>query len=116
MQDTAGHMRGVLCQRPDGMVVLEFGDSEGRVRSMQGVLAGGEPLRLTYRAGFDGMKSFSKDSSKMVFVRTADGGNALFNHVMDLSSLNLGPENNQGIPDTPVPDDAVLVTDFTVGR
>ena len=81
-----------------------------------GDLAGGEPVRLTYRTGFDGMKSLSRDSQKMVFVRTANEGNTLFNHVMDLSSLNLGPENYKGIPDTPVPDDAVLVTDFTVGR
>ncbi len=81
-----------------------------------GDLAGGEPVRLTYRAGFDGMKSLSRDSQKMVFVRTKNEGKALFNHVMDLSSLNLGPENNKGIPDTPVPDNAVLVTDFTVGR
>jgi len=81
-----------------------------------GDLAGGEPLRLTYRNGFDGMKSLSKDSKKMVFVRTADEGKLLFNHVMDLSSLNLGPENYEGIPETPVPDDAILVTDFTVER
>ncbi|UCG72906.1 MAG: PD40 domain-containing protein [Chromatiales bacterium] len=81
-----------------------------------GDLAGGEPLRLTYNTGFDGMKSFSKDSRKMLFVRVANEGNALFTHVMDLSSLNLGAENYQGVPDTPVPDDAVLVTDFTVER
>jgi Tol biopolymer transport system component len=81
-----------------------------------GDLAGGEPLRLTYRNGFDGMKSLSKDSKKMVFVRTAGEDNTLFNHVMDLSSLNIGAENYKGIPDTPVPDNAVLVTDFTVGR
>lgn len=79
-----------------------------------GDLAGGEPLRLTYNAGFDGMKSLSKDSKKMLFNRTADDGNVLYTHVMDLSSLNLGPENYKGIPDTPVPEGAVLVTDFTV--
>lgn len=81
-----------------------------------GDLAGGKPLRLTYHAGFDGMKSFSKDSSKMVFVRTAGEDRALYSHVMDLSSLNLGPENYAGIPETPVPEGAVLVTDFTVER
>jgi len=82
-----------------------------------GDLGGDEPLRLTYNAGFDGMKSFSKDSSKMLFNRTAnEGDDALYVHVMDLSSLNLGPENFKGIPDTPVPDNAVLITDFTVGR
>jgi len=77
-----------------------------------GDLAGGEPLRLTYNPGFDGMKSFSKDSSKMVFVRTAGDNPALYSHVMDLSSLKLGAENYKGIPVTPVPPNAVLVTDF----
>jgi len=79
-----------------------------------GDLAGDEPLRLTYNAGFDGMKSLSKDSKKMLFNRTAEEGEILFTHVMDLSSLNLGAENYEGVPDTPVPENAVLVTDFTV--
>jgi len=82
-----------------------------------GDLGGDKPLRLTYNPGFDGMKSLSKDSSKMMFNRVAkEGDPTLYIHVMDLSSLNLGPENYKGIPDTPVPDDAVLVTDFMVGR
>ena len=80
-----------------------------------GDLGGDEPLRLTYNPGFDGMKSFSKDGSKMLFNRTAhEGDPTLYIHVMDLSSLHLGPENYRGIPETPVPEDAVLVTDFTV--
>jgi dipeptidyl aminopeptidase/acylaminoacyl peptidase len=81
-----------------------------------GDLAGGEPLRLTYRAGFDGMKSISNDGSKMVFSRTGAEGKELYAHVMDLSSLNLGPENYKGIPETPVPENAILITDFTVRR
>lgn len=82
-----------------------------------GDLGGDDPLRLTYNTGFDGMKSLSKDSKKMMFNRTAyEGDETLYIHVMDLSSLNLGPEYFKGIPDTPVPDDAVLVTDFTVSR
>ena len=81
-----------------------------------GDLGGDAPLRLTYNAGFDGMKSFSKDSRKMLFVRTTGAGDSLFTHVMDLSSLNLGAENYKGIPETRVPDDAILVTDFTVER
>jgi hypothetical protein len=82
-----------------------------------GDLGGDEPLRLTYNAGFDGMKSFSKDSTKMLFNRTAnEGDDALYVHVMDLSSLNLGPEYFKGIPDTPVPDNAVMITDFMVKR
>ncbi len=79
-----------------------------------GDLGGDPPLRLTYHAGFDGMKSFSRDSSKMVFVRLAGTPPALYSHVMDLSSLKLGPENYRGIAQTPVPEGAVLVQDFTV--
>jgi Tol biopolymer transport system component len=83
-----------------------------------GDLAGGKPRRLTWNPGFDGMKSFSRDSSKMVFVRMASNGplRGLYSHVMDLSSLKLGPENYKGIPETPVPTNAVLVTDFTDRR
>ena len=82
-----------------------------------GDLTGGEHVRLTYNESFDGMKSISPNGQKMIFSRPgqdARGKRGLYLHVMDLSSLNLGPENYQGIPDTPVPDDAILVTDFTV--
>ncbi len=58
----------------------------------------------------------SNNGEKMVFARTDTSGKALYTHVMDLSSLNLGPENYKGIPDTPVPENALLVTDFTVKR
>jgi hypothetical protein len=89
----------------------------GNFELFLGDLGGNEPLRLTYNPGFDGMKSLSKDSSKMMFNRTAnEGEDVLYIHIMDLSSLNLGPEYYKGIPDTPVPDNAVLITDFTVKR
>jgi len=81
-----------------------------------GDLAGGEPLRLTYSWGFDGLPSLSKNGKKMLFARSATGGDSLATFVMDMSSLNLGPENYKGIPDTVKPADPVLVTDFTVGR
>jgi len=35
---------------------------------------------------------------------------------MDMSSLNLGPENYKGIPETRKPADPILVTDFNSGR
>ncbi|MBT8442029.1 MAG: PD40 domain-containing protein [Gammaproteobacteria bacterium] len=89
---------------------------DGNWELFLGDLGGEEPRRLTYNTGFDGMKSFSKASDKMLFVRTAEHGELFMTHVMDLSSLNLGAENYQGIPATPVPDDAMLVTDFTAGR
>ncbi len=80
-----------------------------------GDLGGDEPRRLTYNTGFDGMKSLSKDSSKMMFNRAAYKYDpTLYIHVMDLSSLNLGPEYFQGIADTPVPEGAVLINDFIV--
>jgi TolB protein len=89
----------------------------GNFELFLGDLGGDEPRQLTYNPGFDGMKSLSKDSSKMMFNRTAYADDpTLYIHVMDLSSLNLGPENFKGIPDTPVPDDAVLITDFEPGR
>jgi len=90
---------------------------DGNWELFLGDLAGGESRRLTYNLGFDGMKSLSKDSSKMMFNRTAyEGVETLYIHVMDLSSLNLGPENYKGVPDTPVPDNAVLITDLEPGR
>lgn len=36
------------------------------------------------------------------------GADGFVVHVMDVSSLDLGPENYQGIPATPVPDGAVI--------
>jgi Tol biopolymer transport system component len=80
-----------------------------------GDLAGGEPKRLTWNTGFDGMKSFSRDSTKMLFARTSPGRSfPFYTYIMDLSSLNLGTDNYRGIPDTPVPAGAALITDFTV--
>lgn len=81
-----------------------------------GDLGGEKPRRLTYSKNFDGMKSISPDGKKMIFNRPGPDGKTLYLHVMDLSSLNMGPENYKGIPETPVPADAILVTDFTVKK
>jgi len=76
-----------------------------------GDLAGGEPRRLTYNPGFDGLPSLSPDGKKMLFARIATGGMSTF--VMDMSSLNLGPENWTGkVPETKMPPNPSLVTDF----
>lgn len=72
-----------------------------------GDLAGGAPQRLTYHPHFDGLPSLSPDGRKMVFARQGDGGDFAV-HVMDVSSLNLGPDHYKGIPDTPVPENAVI--------
>ena len=86
---------------------------DGNYELFVGDLAGGEPIRLTWRTGFDGMKSISHDGQKMLFSRSGAEGPALYVHVMELSALNMGPENYKGIPDTPVPEDAILVDNFT---
>jgi TolB protein len=66
-----------------------------------GDLAGGEPVRLTFNQSFDGFPALSPDGTKMLFAR--DEGerfmSGLYTYVMDVSSLNLGPENYAGIPD-----------------
>lgn len=61
-------------------------------------MAGGEPVRLTYNAGWDGMGAFSPDGRKMAYTRGEPGSRELYTYVMDVSSLNLGPENYKGVP------------------
>jgi len=63
-----------------------------------GDLAGGKPVRLTYNDGFDGFPSLSPDGTKMLFARNTGEGlmSGLTTFVMDMSSLNLGPENWTG--------------------
>jgi Tol biopolymer transport system component len=65
-----------------------------------GDLRGGEPLRLTYNSGFDGLPALSPDGSKMLFARAQGEGFAggIYTWVMDVSSLHLGPENYTDIP------------------
>jgi Tol biopolymer transport system component len=65
-----------------------------------GDLAGGDPVRLTFNDGFDGFPSLSPDGTKMLFARAEGPGfmSGLHTWVMDVSSLNLGPENYAGVP------------------
>ncbi len=79
-----------------------------------GDLAGGEPVRLTYNIGFDGLPSLSKNGKKMLFARSETGRSNLSTYVMDMSSFDLGPDQYKGIPETVVPENAVFVTDFNV--
>jgi TolB protein len=70
-----------------------------------GDLAGGEPVRLTFNDSFDGFPSLSPDGTKMLFARAEGPGfmSGLHTWVMDVSSLNLGPENFEGVPSIEAP-------------
>jgi len=81
-----------------------------------GDLTGAPPKRLTFSPGFDGLPSLSKNGKKMLFARSTTGRTNLGTFVMDVSSLNLGPENYKGIPATTVPPNPMLVTDFNDGK
>jgi Tol biopolymer transport system component len=88
---------------PDGRHFLYVRIVEGNNWELfLGDLAGGEPVRLTYNPGFDGMGAFSPNGKKMVFTRSEAGGGhfmaGLYSYVMDVSSLNVGPENYRGVP------------------
>jgi dipeptidyl aminopeptidase/acylaminoacyl peptidase len=61
-----------------------------------GDLEGGAPVRLTYHDGFDGLPSLSPNGKKMVFARAEPNKGGTWLNVMDVSSLNLGPENYKG--------------------
>ena len=70
-----------------------------------GDLAGGEPVRLTFNESFDGFPSVSPDGTKMLFARSEGESfmSGLYTYVMDVSSLNLGPENYKGLPEITPP-------------
>ena len=66
-----------------------------------GDLSGGEPVRLTENPSFDGFPALSPDGKKLIFSRSTGKRfmSGLYTFVMDVSHLNLGPENYQGIPE-----------------
>jgi TolB protein len=61
-------------------------------------LAGGEPVRITYNKGFDGFASVSWDGKKLLFARSLGKGfmSDIHTFVMDISSLDVGPERFTG--------------------
>ena len=91
---------------PDGRHFAYVRIVEGKNWEMfLGDLAGGEPVRLTFNPGFDGMGAFSPDGKKMVFTR-GEGKqfmSGLYSYVMDVSSLNLGPDHYKGVPPKATP-------------
>ncbi len=71
-----------------------------------GDLAGVEaPKRLTWNPSFDGFPSISPDGKKMLFTRSTGDRfmSDLYTYVMDVSSLNIGPENYTSVPPTSNP-------------
>jgi Tol biopolymer transport system component len=72
-----------------------------------GDLGGGEPVRLTFNQSFDGFPALSPDGTKMLFARSEGERfmSGLYTYVMDVSSLDLGPENYEGIPEIAPPRD-----------
>jgi Tol biopolymer transport system component len=58
-------------------------------------IATGESKRLTFKGGFNGMAHFSPDGKKLVWSRSTGPGfmTGIRTFVMDVSSMNLGPEN-----------------------
>lgn len=75
-----------------------------------GDLAGGEPVRLTYNKSFDGFPSLSPDGKKMLFTRSHGGFMSnLYTYVMDVSSLNIGPDQWTGkVPGITPPEGAII--------
>ncbi len=66
-----------------------------------GDLAGGEPRRITTHDGFDGFPSVSPDGTKLSFARSTQGFmRGMRTHIMDISSLGIGPENYQPLDPT----------------
>jgi Tol biopolymer transport system component len=65
-----------------------------------GDFAGGEPKRLTFSPAFDGFPAISPDGKKLLFTRSKGQRfmSDLYTHVMDISSLGIGPENFKGVP------------------
>jgi TolB protein len=87
---------------PDGRHFLYVRVFEGNNwEVVLGDLAGGAPRRLTFNPGFDGFPSISPDGKKVLFARSEGPGfmAGLKLYVMDVSSLNLGPEHAQPFPE-----------------
>ncbi|MBK7251535.1 MAG: PD40 domain-containing protein [Gammaproteobacteria bacterium] len=87
---------------PDGrhFVFVRALDGGKNYEVFLGDLQGGEPRRLTFDAGFDGFPSISPDGRKMVWTSSRSTGKGFMGlrlHVMDVSSLGLGPKKDRAI-------------------
>jgi hypothetical protein len=91
--------QGTTCPAPDGRhfvyvrVLTEPGGRPNWEIYLRDLVTG-EERRLTYDPGFDGFPSISADGRWMTFSSSRGGKPgewALLQHVMDISSLGLGP-------------------------
>jgi len=86
-----GDMNWAPYPAPDGRHYVFVRVVEGRNWEVfLGDLAGGEPVRLTWHEGFDGLPALSPDGSKMVFARAEPNKGGTWLNVMDVTSLKLG--------------------------
>ncbi|MBN8281230.1 MAG: PD40 domain-containing protein, partial [Gammaproteobacteria bacterium] len=87
---------------PDGRHFVYVRIGEGNNWDVYlGDLAGEEaPRRLTFSPAFDGFPAISPDGTKLLFTRSEGQRfmSDLYTHVMDISSLNVGPKNFKGVP------------------
>jgi Tol biopolymer transport system component len=87
---------------PDGRHFVYVRIGEGNNWDVYlGDLAGEEaPRRLTFSPAFDGFPAISPDGTKLLFTRSKGQRfmSDLYTHVMDISSLNVGPKNFKGVP------------------
>ena len=81
---------------PDGRHYVFVRIEDGNWDVYLGDLAGGEPVRLTYAPGFDGLPSLSPDGTKMLFARGERGFADIYTYVMDLTTFDIGPANWTG--------------------
>ena len=74
--------------------------------------------RLTFNKTFDGFPSLSPDGKKMLFTRSHGGFMSnLYTYVMDVSSLNIGPDQWMGeVPAITPPEDAETEAEQVAAR
>ena len=80
---------------PDGHHYVLVKVLDGNWDVYLGDLAGGEPMRLTTNPAFDGLPNISPSGKKISFAHSTKPGmmQGIRTYIMDVSSLNLGPEN-----------------------